>query len=115
MTHLTSKKCEPCESGTPALTPEQVMQYIMDTPNWFADESVTTIARTFDLPDFQEAIVFINLVAKIANDDCHHPDIFLHNYHKVTISLTTHSIGGLSMNDFIIAAKIDALETNELY
>lgn len=109
MSNLTSQSCQPCEGGVPALTPEQVQEFILETPEWFANESVTTIARTFELPDFQDAIVFINMVAKLAHDEGHHPDIFLHNYSKVTISLTTHAIGGLSENDFILAAKIDEL------
>lgn len=109
MTDLTSKKCEPCEGGIPALSPEQVQTYIVETPEWFADNSVTTIARTFHFNDFQDAILFVNKVAQLSEREGHHPNLFVHNYNKVTISLTTHAIGGLSENDFILAAKIDEL------
>ena len=106
---LTSKKCMPCEGGVPALTPEQVSQLIEETPQWFADDSATTIARTFELADFQSAVVFLNTIAKLAEQEGHHPNMHIHNYNKVTVSLTTHAISGLSENDFIVAAKIDTL------
>lgn len=109
MSDLTDKSCKACEGGVNPLTDEQVQHFILETPEWFADSDNTTIARTFELPDFQRAIVFINLMAKLAEEEGHHPDIFLHSYNKVTVSLTTHAIGGLSENDFILAAKIDAL------
>ena len=108
MSDLTSKKCRSCE-GVSALTPEQVKTFIIETPEWFADDSISTIARTFHFNDFQDAIVFVNKVAGLAEQDRHHPNLFVHGYSKVTISLTTHSSGGLTENDFILAAKIDVL------
>ncbi len=109
MSDLRSKTCRPCEGGEPALSPEQVQTFIGETPDWFADDSVSTIARTFHFNDFQDAIVYVNKVAQLSEREGHHPNIFVHNYNKVTISLTTHAIGGLSENDFILAAKIDDL------
>lgn len=76
---------------------------------WQVDEEGKTIAKTFEHEDFQNAIVFVNLVAKAAEEMNHHPDIFIHGYNKVTISLTTHSVEGLSQDDFTLAAQIDAL------
>lgn len=108
MTDLTSKRCKSCE-GVSALTPEQVQTFITETPEWFSDEMVTTLARTFHFNDFQDAIVFVNQVAKLAEEERHHPDLFIHSYSKVTVSLTTHSAGGLTENDFILAAKIDEI------
>lgn len=106
---LHNKKCRPCEGGVEALTPEQVGHLILQVPEWGADSDASVIARTFTFKNFKDAIVFVNKVARIAEDEDHHPDIFLHGYKHVTISLTTHAIGGLSENDFIVAAKIDAL------
>ena len=108
MSDLTSKKCRSCE-GVSALTPEQVKTFIIETPEWFADDSISTNARTSHVTDFQYAIVFVNKVAGLAEQERHHPNLFVHGYSKVTISLTTHSSGGLTENDFILAAKIDVL------
>ena len=109
MSDLRSKRCFPCEGGVPALTPEQVVTFLKEVPEWFTDDDNKTIARAFTFADFQDAIVFINKVAKIAEEENHHPNMHLYNYSNVTISQTTHAIGGLSENDFILAAKIDDL------
>ncbi len=109
MSHLTKRRCQPCEGGIPALTPEQVMHFLLETPEWFSDDTCRTIARTFELTDFQDAIVLVNKIAGLAEQEGHHPDLFVHRYNRVTVSLSTHAIGGLSENDFILAAKIDAL------
>ena len=63
----------------------------------------------FVFRDFKEALSFVNKVGRLAETEDHHPDIFLHNYKKVDITLSTHAIGGLSVNDFIMAAKINQL------
>lgn len=92
-----------------ALTPEQIKTAIAETPLWFADETDTTIARSIEFDDFQTAIVFVNKVAGIAERENHHPNIHIHNYNRVTLSLTTHSAGGLTNEDFALAAKIDGI------
>ena len=107
---LAAKRCIPCEGDTPALSPEEVEDMLVHTPEWFSDADVTTIARTFTFKNFGEGIEFVMKVAEIAEEENHHPDIHIHQYKHVTIALTTHAIGGLSENDFIVAAKIDALE-----
>jgi len=103
---LHTRSCN-SQEGCPAFTPEQVQAYISEVPDWFSDDDTTTIARTFHFNDFQDAIVFVNKVAGLAEKQRHHPNIFVHNFSKVTVSLTTRSIGGLSDNDFVMAAKID--------
>lgn len=95
-------------TSTP-LNPEQIQKQIADIPLWFADETDTTIARTFLFDDFQTAIVFVNKVAGLAEREGHHPNIFVHNLSQVTISLTTRDAGGLTLEDFALAAKIDAI------
>ena len=67
------------------------------------------IQRKFEFKNFKEALEFVNKVGRLAESENHHPDIFIHNYRKVTITLTTHAIKGLSENDFIIAAKLNQL------
>lgn len=106
---LHKKKCRPCDGGVEALTPEQVGHMILQVPEWQADAEASVIARTFIFKNFKDAILFVNKVARVAEDENHHPDIFVHGYKNVTISLSTHAIGGLSENDFIVAAKVDAL------
>ena len=71
----------------------------------------TKIVRTFSLPDFKTAVEFVNQVAKLAEEEGHHPDISI-TYSKVTLELWTHKINGLFDNDFILAAKIDRLVRN---
>jgi 4a-hydroxytetrahydrobiopterin dehydratase len=103
---LGSKKCVPCEAGTPPLTPEQATGYLREVPQWRIEDN--KIVRELKLKDFKEALAFVNQVGEIAEDEGHHPDIHV-SYNRVTLKLWTHAIGGLSENDFIVAAKIDAL------
>lgn len=105
---LTQQKCIPCEGNVKALTREQFSHYLPMVPSWTVVKDIK-IERDFKFKNFAEAIEFINKVAKIAEDEGHHPDIFLHNWNRVRLSLTTHVINGLFLNDFILASKIDQL------
>jgi 4a-hydroxytetrahydrobiopterin dehydratase len=107
---LTDKKCVPCEGGTPPLNPEQIAPFVaeLNDPKWLLSEN-KKISKTYTFENFKEAIVFVEKVAAIANEEDHHPDIFI-SYNLVRIDLFTHAIGGLSENDFIIAAKINAIQ-----
>ena len=109
MSDLASKTCVPCRGGTPALKGEQLHSYSHQLPNWHVvDEH--HITRTFTFPDFQKALDFVNRVGAVAEEQGHHPDIFL-TWGKVGITLWTHSVNGLSESDFIMAAKIDQIPT----
>ena len=109
MSELADKHCVPCEDdGFPPLTPEQAKDFLEHTPLWSMNEESTSIHRVFRFPDFKSALAFVNGVGKVAEEEWHHPDIKL-GWGKVEIQLTTHSIKGLSENDFIVAAKIDLL------
>lgn len=113
MFNLTKKHCVPCEGGVPALTPSEVCRYLADVPEWgVVEEKVMKITRQFRFKDFITAMKFVNTVATLAEEENHHPDILI-NYSRVTLTLWTHAIGGLSANDFILAAKINALRTTE--
>ena len=109
ITNLTKKHCTPCEGGTPPLTADEVESYRAQTDDWKADEVKKTLTKSFTFSDFKEALGFVNRIGEIAEEEGHHPDILLHGYKNVDITLSTHAIGGLSENDFILAAKIDTL------
>ncbi len=93
----------------PPLTAEEAGIFHKQTPAWNLDLTKNQITREFSCKDFQKALDFINAVGALAEQEGHHPDIHLHSWNKVIITLTTHAIKGLSDNDFILAAKIDRL------
>ncbi|HVZ67167.1 MAG TPA: 4a-hydroxytetrahydrobiopterin dehydratase [Patescibacteria group bacterium] len=105
---LTKKKCVPCEGGVEPFSPEEIETYqsYLKAP-WEVLEGIK-IEKKYKFKDFKEAMVFVNKVADIANVEDHHPDIYI-SYSRVTITLWTHAIGGLSANDFIVASKIELL------
>lgn len=108
MSELAKKKCIPCEGDFPAMTPEQAKDMMEQVPEWKLSEDSRAISRLFGFKDFAKALAFANEVGKIAEEDWHHPDLRV-SWGKVEVKLTTHSIRGLSENDFIVAAKIDLL------
>jgi 4a-hydroxytetrahydrobiopterin dehydratase len=105
---LKSKKCVACEGGVPPLSHEEATILHSQIPKWKVSDDSKTISRTYAFKDFVEAIGFVRKVADLAESEGHHPDIQI-SYNKVRLDLTTHAIGGLSENDFILAAKIDNL------
>jgi 4a-hydroxytetrahydrobiopterin dehydratase len=107
-TNLTQKKCVPCEGGVAKFGTEKIAEYLKELKEGWEVLEGTKITKEFKFKDFKEAMSFVNKVADIANQEDHHPDISIH-YSKVEIILWTHAIGGLSENDFIVAAKIDTI------
>ncbi len=106
MTTLTQKFCVACEAGTPPMPAAQAQTLLAEVPGWtLADQ---TLSRTFRFKDFKEAMAFVNQVADLAEAEGHHPDIHI-SWNRVRLELTTHAIKGLSENDFILAAKVNAL------
>lgn len=91
----------------PTLPEDKIKEYLAEVDGW--DRNGDVIQKDFLFQNFKEALTFINKVGEIAEMEGHHPDILLHEYKHVRISLSTHAIGGLSDNDFILAAKIDAI------
>jgi 4a-hydroxytetrahydrobiopterin dehydratase len=108
MQNLLNKKCIPCEGGTRPLTAEQIAEFLPQISKWEVLKN-KEVRRTFLFNNFSEAMDFVNKVADLAEQEGHHPNIYVHDWNKVTIELSTHAIGGLSENDFILAAKIDTL------
>lgn len=108
---LSERHCEPCEGGQPALDAEAARAELINLdPAWAIEDSGTSIRRDFKFKGFNKTMSFVNAVAWIANQEMHHPDLEV-GYDHCLVKLTTHAIGGLSDNDFILAARIDRLLT----
>jgi 4a-hydroxytetrahydrobiopterin dehydratase len=106
---LTGKHCAPCEGGVPPLSPEQVRDYLAAVPQWKLTADGKRLRREWRVKDFATALDFFNRVGQVAEAEDHHPDLHLTGYRNVAIELSTHAVGGLTENDFILAAKIDKL------
>jgi len=103
---LLEQRCQPCTGGTPPLAPAAITPLKRQLAPAWKVISGAKLSRIFTFDSFPEAMVFVNDVAALAEDEGHHPDITI-NYSKVLIELTTHAIHGLSANDFILARKIE--------
>src|SRR5689334_19161511 len=106
---LVRRKCRACEPGTAALDAKQVSQLLAEVSGWVL-RGGKEIARAFAFKNYYETMAFVNAVAWIAHTEDHHPDMEV-GYNKCTVKYSTHSVGGLSENDFICAAKVNALFT----
>lgn len=103
---LTEKKCVPCEGGVPTIKGGQIENYTCQLKSKWQVVDEKMLRREFPFEDFKAAMGFANKVGDIAEEEGHHPDLHIF-YGKVVVELWTHAIGGLSENDFIVAAKID--------
>lgn len=114
MENLTTKKCVPCEGGVPPLDDAGIKKLLTQVPEWSASPvdyrgvQVTMLQRTVTFKDFRETMAFLRKVEELAESEGHHPDFCVH-YNRVEFTLWTHAIRGLHENDFVMAAKIDAL------
>jgi 4a-hydroxytetrahydrobiopterin dehydratase len=93
----------------PKLTEAQLPEYLAAAPQWKRSSDGRCIRREWKVKDFAAALDFFRRVGDVAEQEDHHPDLHLTGYRNVAIELTTHALGGLSENDFILAAKIDRL------
>lgn len=105
---LTAKTCVPCRGGIPPMEAAKAQELLQATPGWSLSPDARKISRRFTFQDFRLAMKFVNHVADIAEAEGHHPDIAIH-WNLVDLVLYTHKIEGLHENDFILAAKVDAL------
>jgi 4a-hydroxytetrahydrobiopterin dehydratase len=103
---LHKKKCVPCEMGGEPMSGKEVEKNLSKLYGWQLDGK--KIRREFVFKDFGEAMGFVNKVANIAESEGHHPDLHIH-WNRVLVELWTHSVDGLTENDFIVAAKINRL------
>jgi len=106
---LTKIKCtQPCKDSRPINTEELLNLYKNNiSPDWTLNETNTKLSRTWKLRNFMAGIDFINKIALVAEEDYHHPDIHLTSWNNICVEIYTHATGGLTENDFVIAAKID--------
>jgi 4a-hydroxytetrahydrobiopterin dehydratase len=105
---LTTKTCTPCRGGVPPLTPEEVEEFRLQVPDWEVRDEARRIERTFRSRNFAEAFALVQRVGDLAEAEGHHPDISF-GWGYATVSLQTKKIKGLHENDFIMAAKVDAI------
>ncbi len=104
---LARKECVPCKGGVPPLSGEELEQLKEQVDGWDVVEE-HHISKTYKFPNFVKALAFVNKVGEIAEEQGHHPDIFL-TWGKARIKTWTHKIDGLTESDFILAAKIDEI------
>ena len=109
MSELTSRKCKPCEGGVDPLTASESAELASQVPAWTISNDRKLIVRKWKFSNFVKAVDAVNRIAQLAEEEQHHPDLHLTGYRHLQVDLTTHAIGGLSENDFIVAAKIDRL------
>lgn len=113
MDALADKNCVPCDSDFPPMTLPQAQDLMEHVDGWDLSPEGQMLSRIYKFPDFATAMAFANKIAALAEEEGHHPD-FAISWGRLGVALWTHSIGGLSENDFIMAAKINALSSEEI-
>lgn len=108
MSDLKQQRCAPCEGGVAPLERRAAENLLPQAKGWALNDSATEISRAFSFKNFYETMAFANAVAWIANREDHHPDMQV-SYKRCVVHYSTHAVKGLSMNDFICAAKVNAL------
>jgi 4a-hydroxytetrahydrobiopterin dehydratase len=106
MNTLARKKCKPCEGGVSPLTPAETASLLKGLQGWSLADG--KLVNTYEFSDYYDTMAFVNATAWISHREDHHPDLAV-GYNRCRVEYITHAIGGLSENDFICAAKIDAL------
>ncbi len=106
---LVHKKCVPCEGGVPKLSSSEAESLLKSTPGWKLTQDGQRIRREWTVKNFVAGLEFFNKVGELAEEEEHHPDLHLVGYRNAAIEIWTHAIGGLSENDFILAAKINQI------
>ena len=105
MNPLAQQHCTPVD-GQPAFTPDQITAHLAQVAGWSLIDGA--IEKTYGFRDYHHTLAFVNALAWIAHTEDHHPDLLV-SYNRCKVRFNTHSVGGLSLNDFICAARVDAL------
>jgi len=108
MNELTAKKCKPCEGGVAPYSAREAQDMLKQLKGWIIEEG--KLVKVYPFTNYYQTMAFVNALAWISHREDHHPDLIV-GYNKCRIEYMTHAIGGLSENDFICAAKCDALFT----
>ena len=109
MENLDQKRCRPCEGGVSPIGREEAEKYLKGLAGWNLTEDGLGVQKEYSFKNFKEVIAFFNRIAQISEEENHHPELSI-GYKRVKVELSTHSIKGLSENDFILAAKFDAVK-----
>jgi 4a-hydroxytetrahydrobiopterin dehydratase len=113
MTDLTTIHCVGCEGGIPALSISEVKTFLSQINQWSVSDNGKQITKRFPFKNFYKTMAFVNAIAWIANQENHHPDLQI-GFNYCTVQYTTHAVDGLTQNDFICAAKVDALSAETI-
>ena len=103
---LANKQCKPCEGGTQPLSQTAINEFLSELGGWVQNDRLIT--KTFEFKNYYQTMAFVNAVAWVSHREDHHPDLHV-GYNKCHVEYSTHAINGLSENDFICAAKVNAL------
>ena len=106
--NLSESKCEPCSGNTPKLDFEEISKYLSELKEWSVNEEQEMIFKKFKFKNFNQSLEFANKIGEIADKEVHHPDLSI-GYGYCLVMIHTHAIKGLSINDFILASKIDLI------
>ena len=106
MTDLAKRKCKPCEGGTPPYSAQQAKEMLKSLKGWILEDG--KLVKVYPFTNYYQTMAFVNALAWVSHREDHHPDLGVH-YNKCRVEYSTHAVGGLSENDFICAAKADAL------
>jgi 4a-hydroxytetrahydrobiopterin dehydratase len=110
MPKLIERKSREMEKGTPPLARQRIDEYLREVPGWEVRDN--TLTRTWKFNDYYQTMSFVIAVAMLSQSENHHPDMEV-GYNRLVVKYSTHSVGGLSDNDFICAAKVNALMRDE--
>ncbi len=109
-TELASQQCSKLSTSDHALNHDEILSYLSQLePQWQAVEKKPVIRFTYTFKNYYQTMAFVNVIAQIAHQQDHHPDLLV-SYNRCTVTYSTHSVSGLSINDFICAAKINAAQ-----
>jgi 4a-hydroxytetrahydrobiopterin dehydratase len=110
MTKLSQENCDACRADAPKLTDEEINSLVQDVPDWSVEtrDGIPQLERDFDFPHFAQALAFTNKVGELAEAQGHHPKLIT-EWGQVVVTWWSHKIGGLHRNDFVMAAKTDAI------
>jgi len=106
MSDLVTRRCKPCEGGVAPYNPGQTAEMLKQLKGWIVEDG--KLVKLYPFKNYHETMAFVNALAWISHREDHHPDLLV-SYNKCRVEYITHAIGGLSENDFICAAKADAL------
>lgn len=108
MRELLEKRCQELKPGTPPLELAKITRYLAELPGWALESDAKRIAKTYEFKNFHETMEFVNALAWVVHREDHHPDLEV-SFKRCRIVFWTHTVGGVSENDLICAAKIQAL------